>query len=803
MFQTIAALPIRSRRALLLSTALAFPVALQAQAIETAAADETAGIEDIIVTATKSAQNLQDVPISIQAFNTERLGQLQVQSFNDYVRFLPSVTFQSGGPGTARVYFRGISSGENANHSTSQPTVGIYLDEQPITTITGAVDLHIYDIARVEALAGPQGTLYGASSMAGTIRIITNRPDPTRFEGALDVELNKVTDGGWGGTIEGFVNVPLSERAALRAVAWYDRDAGWIDNILQTRTFPTSGVVASTAPFAKRDYNDVETVGGRLALGIDLDDDWTVTPSIMGQLQKANGFFGEESGLRKRQVAQYNRETANDDWFQAALTIEGKIGNWDLVYSGGYLKRKQPADSDYSDYAYFYDALFGSGAYIYDNAGNIISPNQYVLSRPRFTKQSHELRLSSPQANPVRAIVGLFYQRQRNDIEENYIIDNIADSITVTGTDSNIWLTRQRRIDRDYAAFGEIAWDITEQLTLTGGARVYRYKNSLIGFFGYSAGFSSRTGESQCFAPAEVYGSPCTNLDRTTRDTDWLPKVNLTYRITEDALVYATFSRGFRPGGVNRRGGLAPYLTDKLDNFEIGWKTSWADNALRFNGAIYQQNWTDIQFSALGENGLTVVTNAGDGRVRGFEFDLTAVPTDGLTLVVGGSFNDAKLTTDFCAFANPSQDCSIPGPGGLENETLAPSGTRLPDTARFKANAVARYEFEVGADLDAHVQGAIVYEGDRNGDLRVATRELVGDFPAYTTVDLSAGVRTPRFAVELFATNLFDSNGKTSRGVQCGESVCGDENNETASGGIFYNYTIRPRTIGLKLGTRF
>ncbi len=788
------------RAALLLTSALAMPIAAQAQPVT---AEVEQGVGEIIVTATKSSQNLQDVPISIQALDTETLSNLQVRAFNDYVRFLPSVTYQTSGPGSARVYFRGVSSGENANHSTSQPTVGIYLDEQPITTIAGAVDLHIYDIARVEALAGPQGTLYGASSMAGTIRIITNKPDPTGFSAAVDAEVNNVTDGGWGGVLEGYVNVPLNDRMALRAVGWYKKDAGYIDNILQTRTFPTSGITQTTAPFVKKDYNDVETFGGRLALGIDLDDDWTITPSIMGQKQKANGFFGEETGLAKRQVAQYNRETGRDDWWQAALTVEGKIGNWDLVYSGGYMKRKAPTDSDYSDYAYFYDSLFGSGAYIYDNAGNIISPNQYVLSRPRFSKQSHELRISSPQDRPVRAIVGLFYQRQQNDIEENYIIDNIADAITVTGTESNIWLTKQKRVDRDYAAFGEVAWDITPQLTLTGGGRVYKYKNSLVGFFGYSAGFSSRTGEAACFGPAVVPGSPCTNVDKTTEDTDWLPRVNLTYKVTDDALVYATFSRGFRPGGVNRRGGLPPYLPDQLDNFELGFKTSWADNSVRFNGAVYQLNWTDIQFSALGENGLTTVTNAGDGRIRGFEFDLTWVPVPGLTLQGSGSYNDAKLTTDFCAFPNPDRDCTIPGPGDRENSVLAPEGTRLPDTAKFKGNAIARYDFDLNETMRAHVQGAVVYEGARNGDLRVATRGIVGDFPAYTTVDLSVGVQTDVWSAALFATNLFDSNGRTSRSVQCGEDVCGDPDNVTTRGGIFYNYTIRPRTIGLKLGRKF
>ncbi|TRW18330.1 TonB-dependent receptor [Glacieibacterium frigidum] len=757
--------------------------------------------------------------MSIQVLGQARLDQLQVQAFDDYVRFLPSVTYQTAGPGSARVYFRGVSSGENANHSSSQPTVGIYLDEQPITTIQGALDIHLYDIARVEALAGPQGTLYGSSSEAGTIRIITNKPDPSKFSGAFDFEVNKVTDGEFGYVAEGFVNVPLSDKIAVRAVGWYDKDAGFIDNVLATRRFPVSGILATTAPFVEDDYNDVETYGGRIALGIELDDSWTITPAIMGQKQRSDGFFGQESGrAKKRQVAQFNPEFNTDDWYQASLTIEGKVGDWSLTYAGAYLKRNIDGISDYSDYSYFYDALNGSGAYICDNAGNLVSPNQYIISKPRFTKQSHEFRIASPADKRLRLIAGLFYQRQKNGIEENYIIDNIADIITVKGTDSNIWLTKQVRVDRDYAVFGELAYDITDKLTLTAGTRVYKYDNSLVGFFGYAAGFSSRTGEAACFntdgttrrsnpagtpVPNTVAGAPCINLDRRTKDTDWLPKVNLTYKINDDALVYATFSRGFRPGGINRRGTVEPYAPDVLDNYELGFKTSFADNKVRFNGAIYQLDWDDVQFSSLGENGLTIIRNAGNARIRGFEFDLNVQPTTGLTLGVSGSYNNAKLVTDFCASANSTQDCTIPGPGGAANSVLAPAGTRLPDTARFKGNAVARYEVEVRDGIDAHIQGAVVREGKRLGDLRPATRAIVGDFPGYTTVDLSVGFKTGRFSAELYGTNIFDVNGQTSRSVQCGESICGDPDGVTASGGIFYTYVIRPRTIGLKVGTKF
>jgi len=786
-------------------------------ALAQAAADEGASSNDeIIVTAQKREENLQKVPLSIQAIGTEKLDQLQVSDFEDYVKFLPSVTFQTFGPGSAKVYFRGVASGENANHSTSLPTVGIYLDEQPITTIQGALDVHVYDIARVEALAGPQGTLYGASSEAGTIRLITNKPDSGSFYGAVDGEVNLTAKGDPGYSFESFINAPLSDSAAIRAVGWYVHDGGYIDNIPGSRTYPTSGIVHNNAALVENNYNDVDTYGGRIALGIDLNDSWTITPSVMGQVQKSHGSFAQESGLPKLQTQQFNPENSKDRWVQAALTINGQIGNWDLTYAGSYLKRKINTESDYSDYAYFYDTLAGYGAYFYDNNDELVSPNQYIIGIDRFTKQSHEFRIASPSDKRVRLIAGLFYQRQAHNIEQNYIIDNIADSITVTGTASNIWLTKQLRVDRDYAAFGELTFDVTEKLKLTGGIRVYRYKNSLQGFFGYSGGYSSRTGEAACLntdgttrranpagtpVPILVPGSPCTNVDKTTADTDFTHKLNATYEIDENKLIYATWSSGFRPGGVNRRGTLPPYNPDKLDNYEIGWKTTSADRAFRWNGAIYQLNWSSIQLSFLGANGLSEVRNAGNARIRGIETDI-GYHTGGLTLNAGMSYNDAKLRTPFCLIANPSFDCTLPGPAGETNSLLAPAGSRLPVTAKFKGNALARYEFPVGS-WDAHFQTAVNYEGKRLGDLRTGVRAIVGDFKAYTTVDLSIGAKKDNWSVEAFATNLFNSNGVINRTLQCNEQVCGDPGGVTASGGKFYSNVIHPRTIGLKVGTKF
>src|SRR5882672_2779416 len=209
---------------------------------------DTGGLAEVVVTAQKRAENLQDVPLSITAIGTEKLEQLRIENFDDYVKFLPSVAYQSLGPGFARVFMRGVASGDNGNHSGPLPSVGVYLDEQPITTIQGALDIHVYDIERVEALAGPQGTLYGASSQAGTIRIITNKPDSSAFKAAYNVEGNYVrSEGGY--VLEGFVNLPLSPIAAVRLVGWAERDGGYIDNVPGTLTYPTSGIcIANTNP---------------------------------------------------------------------------------------------------------------------------------------------------------------------------------------------------------------------------------------------------------------------------------------------------------------------------------------------------------------------------------------------------------------------------------------------------------------------------------------------------------------------------------------------------------------------------
>ena len=204
------------------------------------------------MTAQKRTENLQKVPISIQVLGTQQLEELNVTDFDDYVKFLPSVSFQSAGPGFARSTCAASPAAATATIPASLPSVGMYLDEQPITTIQGALDVHLYDIARVEALAGPQGTLYGASSQAGTMRIITNKPDPTEFAAGYGLEVNSVDGGGIGHVAEGFVNLPINDRAAIRLVGWHEHDAGYIDNVYRHAHLPDLGHHRRTTPTSSR-----------------------------------------------------------------------------------------------------------------------------------------------------------------------------------------------------------------------------------------------------------------------------------------------------------------------------------------------------------------------------------------------------------------------------------------------------------------------------------------------------------------------------------------------------------------------
>jgi iron complex outermembrane recepter protein len=810
-------------------------------------ASDVGSLQEVVVTAQKAVENLQSVPLSIEVLDTKTLEQLNIANVDDYVKYSPSVSYVraqgqggNGEPGTSHVYMRGVVSGGDGNHSGSQPSVGVYFDEQPVTTIDGTVDVHVYDVQRIEVLEGPQGTLYGASSEAGTIRIISNKPDPSKFEAGYDVDGNTVDHGGAGWQVQGFVNLPLSPIAAIRLVGWDEHDAGYIDNVAGTnagacivngvRTFPTwSGNTSNspgcppTAPvgagaisnagYVKNNYNTVDNKGGRGALLLELGDNWTVTPTFMGQSLNTNGFFGYDPGVGDLEISHFGPENSQDSWTQTALTIEGKFSNFDLVYAGGYMKRDTHSIADYSDYSEFYDRVYGSGANWVGNNGLPIMPQQLVVQHSYFEKWSHELRLSTPKDLPVRATVGLFIQRQLHDIFQDYVMpgynfanplggnpDGFATDLSVPGYDNTIWLTDQQRVDRDKAAFLQATWDVTSQLSANAGIRYFEYKNSLQGFYGFSANYSSSTGVSQCFGPPSTLGAPCTNLDKTVSDTGTVPRFNLTYKFTPDLMTYATFSKGFRPGGVNRTevAGIGPYQPDFLTNYEIGWKTQWFGHRLRWNGALFWEDWKNFQFSFLGPSSLTIITNGGNARIKGIENEFEWAVTNDFLVTSSFTFLDPRLTQNYCGQEGvtncPNLQTSEPFlPGGVLTGPLAPAGTNLPVTPKFKGNLVARYTFHTVEGWAPFGQASMVYQAETAPLLRVDYTQVLGMQPAYALVDLAAGVEHNGTTIQLFVTNVADRRAELTRFT----SISPQNDNQV------YVIPSQPRTIAIRLAQRF
>lgn len=824
----------RSRRRKLLQDARRMGVRIAAQApvvslilagVSTAMAEDqtTSGsvLEEIVVTATKREESLQKVPESLEVIGQQKLEELQVQGLADYAQYLTSVSIGSGGsgviPGGAgnwRVMMRGVSSDTQVSYASSLPTVGTYLDEQPITTVTGAVDVHMYDIARVEALAGPQGTLYGASSEAGTLRIITNKPDPTAFHADYNVRGDTMTDGGSGYTAEGVVNLPITTMAAVRVVGWDEHDPGYINNIDGTRTYPSSGIcTANYAPapagcttahsVAEKHFNDTDTYGARAALGINLNENWTITPMFMGQDTRTQGVFGFDQSLGAYNVERFQPDNSDDRFWDAMLTIHGKISDFDLTYAGSYMRRDDTIHTDYSDYSLAYDVASGFGNAVTNNAGQLINPAQELTSDIRYFKQSHELRVTTPSDKPVRAIVGAFWQRQVNDVQANFNIDGLAAASSVTGFPDTWWLSTYKRVDEDVAEFGEVAWDVLPNLTLTGGLRLSESRNSLAGFAG-TVGF-----EPGCIGPGKPNGinEPCSTFEGVMQESSHTPKVNLAYRIDSDRMVYATYSEGFRPGGLNRTPGVPPYLADYLKNYEVGWKTTWFDHRLRWNGAIFREDWNDFQFAFQGPNGLIQIANGGQARIKGIESELSWAAGGGLTLSNAFTLLDPELTENYCGAlgsnGQPITQCTTtanPVTGAL---LQAPAGTQLPLTNRFKGNLQARYEFPV-RNWSAHLQGTYVYQTSARVDLRDQENTMLGgDVGGYGTANFTAGMSRSNYSLELFVNNAFNKLALVNRYTECQVGVCGNPAVRPGVGGLIYDVPIQPRLIGLQFSQKF
>lgn len=720
-------------------------------------------LEEVVVTAQKRSESLQDVPISMNAINSDQLDDLNITNFGDYVAQIPSVSFTQRRPGQAQLFMRGISDGGNSNQSLQGPAVAIYLDEQPVTAIGLNLDVHVYDVERIEVLMGPQGTLYGAASQAGNLRIITKKPDPTGFEAGFDVAGESTSGGGTGYMLEGFANIPLSDRAALRVVAWHDEDGGYIDSVADTITYPLSGISKSSAEYVEKDFNTSTKSGLRAALKVDLDDNWTTTISAMQQTTETDGIWDhdpEEMGSMK--VSRFFDDRQDDEWTQLGLVVEGDLGFADLTYAGSYLDRDFEVYSDYSAYSvsgyvepYYtcYTSYFGP----------CVDPSIQFINDTEITFETHELRLTSAQDQRLRWILGAFYMKNETVYDSQWSVPPINPGAAVR--DDLYFETDQAREDSETAFFGELSYDLTDQLTATVGIRDFDSETTLTGFVG------------TVFWPDCCYtfsdSRPPDNVNSKFEGSDNTLKLNLSYKLSDDILLYATASEGYRPGGANRTQQLgATYEADFVTAYELGLKSTLLDGRLRLNAAAYSMDWDDMQLGFFNPNIslLGLVDNVGTAESKGVELDATFLATEQLEIGFSYAYNSAELTEDYDSRNDGTPD--------------AFSGQDLPFTPDSKWVLTARYNFEwMGSE--AYAMSNTSFTDSMYNDIFASSRE---EMDSYIVTNVSVGLERNGWTAELFASNLFDEEAELYI--------------NTAD--IRRLVTVnRPRTIGLRFGMRF
>ncbi|MEE4147131.1 MAG: TonB-dependent receptor [Halieaceae bacterium] len=709
---------------------VALAVALAAMAATHVAVAQDYKLEEVLVSAQKRSENLQDVPISINTLDQSALDNLNISNFRDYVLQLPSVSFTQRRPGQANLFMRGVSDGGNSNQSLQAPSVAIYLNEQPVTAIGFNLDMHIYDVDRIEVLMGPQGTLYGASSQAGNLRIITNQPDSEAFDAGFDLTTESIEHGDESYMAEGYVNLPISDKMALRIAAWYDDDGGYMDAIPDTITYPLSGITRDNQGYVKDDFNDSEKAGARAALRVDLSDSWTTTASVMYQKLESNGVWDQNPDFDDLEVSRFFDDSQEDEWTQFALTVEGDLGFADLTYAGSYLDRDFDSYSDYSRYSIdgFVEPYYTCYVSYF---GPCVDPSIQYSNHSELTYQTHELRLAS-QGDRLGWIIGTFYSDQETDFDSRWSVPAINPGAAVI--DDLYFQTDQKREDTETSIFGELTYRLTDRLSGTVGYRYFDGETTLEGFVG------------TVFWPNCCFGfsptRPPDNVDSKAEYDDDTWKFNLSYDLTEDMMIYATYAEGYRPGGANRSPGVGEtYDPDFLDSYEVGLKSTLWDGRWRLNAAVYYMEWDDMQLGFFDPDIslLGLVDNVGSAESQGFELDTTVLLTEALELSLSYAYNEAELTEDYFQRATDA-------------EASATDGQDLPFTPDNKYTATVRYSFQM-FELESAVQVNYAYTDEMYNDLIQDQREKMND---YGLLGASWTVQADGWHASLFATNLTD-----------------------------------------------
>lgn len=860
-------------------------------------AEETkkkASIETIEVTATKRSESIQEVPVTVTALTGDSLEKLGVSNFDQYVEFLPNVVFQGTGPGQNEIYIRGAATTQT-NISVSsvqalQPSVAFYLDEQPVSMQGRNLDIYATDVERIEVLPGPQGTLFGASSQSGTVRLITNKPTHDGFAAGFDTSTSFTKGGDMSNSVEAYFNMSLTDSLAVRVAAYNDHQGGWIDNILNDPSnggYNGSAVVIDriSANFAKLadpantpitapqndalvedDFNTADYSGARFGLSYLINNEWDLLVQHTQQSLDTEGVFSYDPNLEgETSTNRFIPENNNDDFGLTTWTLEGRLEHLTVVYTGGYLNRDINSTIDYTGYtnggqfSAYYVCNYASAP----DAQECFDPTKYYKEKTSTSRTTHELRMNTAAENRWRITAGVFYDTQELStvgqfkIANTELFPNLARELAGTeGINSNggpfssevSFVNDVTHTIDQIAVFGQFEYDITDTVTASFGARWYQiddiYKGSTT-----TADVSGRLrafGDGSDEALTEIFGADeaaaiqeaiasgqleTSLLDSNGKLTvdDTIIKTSIDWKVTDDVMVFASYSEGFRPPVTNRVGGgsaanqegafegfrIPVYsTTDSLDNVELGFKSTLFDQSLRFNATAYYSKISDLQTSRYDPTNISFLVftdNVGDAEIKGIDGDFSWVATD--NLIISGAFSviDTELTS-----VNAQLDGIAP-----------PSGSRLPYSAKFSGNLQAQYFYPIAQDMTGYINGSISYTGERLAGM-VMDAYMVED-STNLIYGTGSGLSIEKEADVYSGVNYQDSNGETFSGgryvqdsyilANLSFGVTNDEwkaelfiDNVTDESAILYidtqQYTPkvvsnRPRTIGFRFSYDF
>jgi outer membrane receptor protein involved in Fe transport len=691
-----------------------------------ARAADTGGLEEVVVTASKREERLINVPVAITAVDSGTIENLGIKGFDDYLGLVPGVSQRSAGaPGFGTVIIRGLNSGPQQTTSTT----GFYIDDVPFTasgslSIASFVnpDVDLADVERVEVLKGPQGTLYGASSLGGLIRIISKRPSLTDFEGSLGVSGTSVDGGGTGYGANAGVSIPLiQDTMGLRVSGFYRDEPGYTTNV----------------GTGHDEVNDTKISGGRLSWLTKFSDDVDLLVTGLYQKIDADSTAGEDTvtDTLKPLYGQYKFKSYFDPYMtlemkSAGATLNWKLGPGTLTGTAAYNNYDMYTQGDYTDIygstvAFLY-SLIAPGAPYPENAGLRGDP------APASTKKTAEIRYASDRIGRFEFLGGLFYTDEDNsypihvhgefqDTQEPlpFPLDNVLTSVT----DSTY---------KEKAVFGNATFYFTDDLDLTLGARYAKNEQDVD---------TSHSGLLYF-----IFGEPekahfSLNDDATTY------LAALRWRQTEDLSWFLRAASGYRPGGpqTNPGGDPIPYKPDTVWNYEAGFKSVLADKRLFMTGSVFYIDWKDIQLNTL-QDGFLLIGNGGAARADGVEFDMQFRATDALNLGFNFGYTDTEITQI----------------DELEAEQLgAVKGDSVPLTADWTGSATADWHYPLSNNLQLALGATVKYQGDRPSSFSASELNPNIDIPSYTTLDLRAGLDWGHYRVQLLGNNLTNEHGIT------------------------------------------